>query len=112
MLEERWQDALKSFDRAIRLDPQLVKAYVKRGNAYDELGQPERAIEDYNEAIRLDPQYAEAYNNRGIACRRLVQHERAIDDYSEAIRINPQYTGRPTTTGASRTVGWASMSGL
>ena len=31
-----------------------------RGNAYTDLGEPQRAIEDNDEAIRLDPQYANA----------------------------------------------------
>ena len=48
-------------NEAIRLDPKYSAAYNNRGNACNDLGEPQRAIEDLNEAIRLNPQF-----NRGL----------------------------------------------
>ena len=49
------QRAIKDYDEAIRLQPDLATAYNNRGIAYGNLGQQQRAIVDFNEAIRMAP---------------------------------------------------------
>ena len=39
-------------------NPSIASTYTNRGNAYEDLGQYQRAIQDHDEAIRLDPQNA------------------------------------------------------
>jgi tetratricopeptide (TPR) repeat protein len=68
----------------------LASAYNNRGMAYNNLGDPRRAIEDYNEAIRLDPENSAAYSNRGRAHDDLGEYRRAIADFDEALRLNPR----------------------
>src|SRR5689334_22109772 len=46
---------------------ELALAYVSRGRAHYNLGQPERAIADYGEAIRIDPALVLAYARRAEA---------------------------------------------
>ena len=70
----------------------MDEAYYRRGLAYSNLNQYQRAIQDFDEAIRLNPRVAETYNNRGSAYNMLGQHQRALQDYNEALRIDPQYT--------------------
>ena len=94
----RPEEAIAEYDEAIRLDPQLAKAYYNRTFAYDDLGQYQRAIEDYDEAIRLDPQLAEAYANRGFAYTNLGQHQRAIQALDEELALayyNRAFGGPP-----------------
>ena len=88
----RLKEAISEFDEAIRLDSQSADAYLRRGNAYFDIGEFQRAIEDYDEAIRLDPQYAAAaYNNRGLAYyTELSEHQLAIEDFYEAARLASQ----------------------
>ena len=38
------REAIVEYNEAVKLDPQLAVAYINRGNAYDNLGQSERAI--------------------------------------------------------------------
>ena len=92
------EEAIVEYDKAIRLDPQLAKAYTNRGSAYGSLGQEQRALQDFNEAIILDPQDAIAYNGRGAAYSELGKFEKAIKDLDQAIRLDPR-TPSPTTTG-------------
>ncbi|MDO9288528.1 MAG: tetratricopeptide repeat protein, partial [Thermodesulfovibrionales bacterium] len=66
------------------LAPLFVEAYNNRGNAYDEKGQPDRAIEDYNNAITIDPNYPDSYFNRGITYTRLNKIDSAILDFQKA----------------------------
>ncbi len=65
-------------------------ALVNRGNAYDDSGEPERALADYNSAIAADRQNVDAYFNRGITYRRKKEYERAIADFNEALRLDPR----------------------
>lgn len=90
---EKYTDAEKALEylsNAIKLQPNFADAYNLRGNAYQNLGQYQRAIEDYNEALRLKSDYT-FYFNRGRACLNLGQHERAIKDLNEAIRLQPNF---------------------
>ena len=68
-----------------------AKAYYKRGLAYWNNGEYDRAIEEYTQAITLNSQYAEAYNNRGIIYKKKEEYDRAIADYTQAITLNSKY---------------------
>jgi tetratricopeptide (TPR) repeat protein len=83
--------AIQYLDDAIKLKPDLARAYNNRGNAYSDLGQDQRAIQEYNEAIRLNPDYTDAYGNRGVVYERLGQRNLAMEDYNKAILLNPNF---------------------
>ena len=87
----QYEEAIKDYDEAIRLNPEYALAYNNRGTAKSKSGQYEEAIEDFDKVIELNPKDAVAYNNRGYAKNRLGQHEEAIKDYDEAIELNPEY---------------------
>ena len=86
------ENAIKFYNEAIELNPNLYQAYYNRGLAYSVLRQYERAIQDYSKAIELNPNYFNAYNNRGNDYSNLKQYEKAIQDYSKAIELNPNYS--------------------
>ena len=86
------QEAIERYTQAIKLNPQMFRAYNNRGNAYRRKGDNDRAIADYDKAIELNPDYTRAYNNRGNAYRRKGDNDRAIADYDKAIELNPDYT--------------------
>jgi len=89
--KDDYDSAIAACDEAIKLDPNLVAAYINRGATYDSKGDYDRAISDYTEAIRLDPNLAVVYNNRGAAYVSKGDYDRAISNYNEAIRLNPNY---------------------
>ena len=69
----------------------LAFAFYRRGNAYSEKGDYDRAIPDYDQAIRLNPSHANTFSNRGVAYARKGDYDQAILDYGEAIRLNPNH---------------------
>ncbi len=81
--------SIKNCDEAIRLDPQSAEVYYKRGFAYQNMGQGERAIEDFDRAIRINPEFAMAYSNRGYAYLNKRQYDRAVVDCTKAIKLDP-----------------------
>jgi tetratricopeptide (TPR) repeat protein len=69
----------------------LAFAFYRRGNAYSEKGDYDRAIPDYDQAVRLNPSHANAFSNRGVAYAHKGDYDQAILDYAEAIRLNPNH---------------------
>jgi len=89
----RLKDALKSYDRAIDLDPSLTFAHNNRGNVFRKLGQMDKAIACYSEAIALNPDYAIAHNNRGDVLRMLRRFDEALVCFQRAQQIAPDFAG-------------------
>ena len=85
--------AVEHYTEALRLNPQLVGAYINRGNVYNSKAEHDLAIVDYNKAIQLKPHDAMAYNNRGMAYGDKGDFESAIEDFTKAIDWNPNYAG-------------------
>ena len=66
------------------------KAYNNRGNAFDLLGKPDKAIDDYSKAIELIPHYSSALFNRGHSLFQLGRIDSAILDLNRVISLKPE----------------------
>jgi len=84
-----FDEAVKDFNEAIRLDPHNATAYLYRGLAYEEEGDYPEAISDFDMALRIDPHHADTYLHRGDAYFALDDFDQSIHDYTEAIRLDP-----------------------
>jgi tetratricopeptide (TPR) repeat protein len=82
-------EAIKNYNKAIRLDPNSAWAYFDRGVAYSLKDDLDRTISDYSKAIELAPNSAFLYLKRGETFARSLEFDRAIADFSEAGRLNP-----------------------
>lgn len=87
----RYQEAIESFEQAIRLNPDFAVAYNDLGAAYLNLGRHQEAIEAYNQAISIKPDYIEPHYNLGVAYAGLGHWQEAIEAFKQAIRIKPDY---------------------
>ena len=54
-MKQKYDEAIKDYSVAIRLDPKNSFAFAQRGVARVEKQDYDRAIQDLTEAIRLDP---------------------------------------------------------
>jgi tetratricopeptide (TPR) repeat protein len=84
-------EQLRSYNEAVRLQPDFAWAFNNRGYTRYAKGDVEGALQDYNEAIRLQPNNALAFNNRGLARFAKGDVEGALQDYTEAIRLQPDF---------------------
>ena len=82
-----FNEQIRCYTEAIRLDPDLAAAYYNRGNSHSDKGDHDAAIVDYTEAIRLDPDYVAAYNNRGYIRAEKGDHDAAIKDINKSIQL-------------------------
>jgi tetratricopeptide (TPR) repeat protein len=87
----RQEEALASFEQALRLDPNHANAHNNRGNVLLQLGRQEEALASFEQALRLDPNHAGTHNNRGIVLRDLGRLKEALEAYEQALRLNPHH---------------------
>jgi tetratricopeptide (TPR) repeat protein len=80
-------NAIKSFDEAIKLNPNLPETYIKRGDAKFNLYQFKEAIKDYTYTIKLDNSSIYAYTKRAAAYEILEEKAKAQQDYQTASKI-------------------------
>jgi len=80
-----YAEAILSFDHALALKSDLVKAYQLRGRANLALQQPEPAIRDFGKVIQLRPDSAEAFVDRAAARLGQQDYQGVIADCGEAL---------------------------
>lgn len=86
----RHEEALASYDRALRLKPDYAKAFYHRGNTLLNLKRPEDALASYDRALKLKPDYADALYNCGVALQSLKRPEEAVARYDRALQLKPE----------------------
>ena len=89
--QQRYQEAVESFDHAVHLDPAYANAYGNRGNALIALRQYQRAMESFDQLILLAPDCAEAWNGRATALHGLGQYPASVESWDKAIQLKPDY---------------------
>lgn len=100
--KEEWEEALKSYQSAIRFRPRLAMAHLNMGIVLAHLGRKEEAIEVYKKCSMLDgtglkdPKNHEstqisALFNLGRLFAEESKYEDAIKVYKEAIDRMPKY---------------------
>lgn len=87
---DRHQEAINSYGKAIEIDSQHAYAYHDCGGIQWSLGRMEEAVTNYDKAIESDSKFALAYFSRAIAKHSLGQYEDAISDFNNAIELNGQ----------------------
>lgn len=81
--------AIEEYDKAIRFNPHDGETHIKRGFAYEKLGDNQRAISDYTKAIGIFPDDSELYIVRGIVYAKIGEDQKALYDYTRAIELDP-----------------------
>lgn len=83
--------ALRSFDKALKLYPEYVDAWVRKGVTLLDIGESYQAITCLNEAIRLNPHSFKACYNRGKSYLLLKYHDEAVSDFMKAVALKPKH---------------------
>ncbi|SHL08496.1 Lipoprotein NlpI, contains TPR repeats [Bradyrhizobium lablabi] len=88
-------DALKSYDAAIALDPKLPALYLDRGAVLSAKGDQDMALMDYDRATKLDESNVGGF---AVAARILKgrleasrgNFDAAVGEYEQAIKLDPK----------------------
>ncbi|XP_026739716.1 RNA polymerase II-associated protein 3-like isoform X1 [Trichoplusia ni] len=87
--QEKWDDAISCYNRAIELVRDDAIYYANRGLCFLKKDSLHLAESDCSEAIRLDPSYVKAYQRRASARERLGSLRAASRDLAEVLRLEP-----------------------
>ena len=98
---QRFKDAGKDFERAIKLDRRYSDAYNNLGVIYYLQKKQGKAIKQYQKAIDLRKDSASYYSNLGAAYFSKKEFEKAITSYNEAVQLDPDIFERTSHTGVT-----------
>ena len=87
--EDKFEEALASFESALQLDPKMTQAHFNKGLVHWNLAQLDDAISSYGEAVQLDPEYAEAHFRLGQALFGKRRIEECIAALQRAVEVDP-----------------------
>ncbi|CAH0590544.1 unnamed protein product [Chrysodeixis includens] len=87
--QEKWDDAISCYNRAIELVRDDAIYYANRGLCFLKKDSLHLAESDCSEAIRLDPTYVKAYQRRATARERLGSLRAASHDLNEVLKLEP-----------------------
>jgi tetratricopeptide (TPR) repeat protein len=88
--EQRYEDALNSFEKASQLNPNLSEAWIGKARALRQLKRYEEAIAANDQAIQIQPMNPWSWFERAYALLNLKQYREAITYYEKAIQLNPK----------------------
>ena len=83
--------ALRSYQRAIALNPQNASAYGNLANLYSQQRNRDEAIKYYQQALKIDPKLHSLYYLLGNNYLLKSQYDEAIFSFQEALKHNPTY---------------------
>jgi tetratricopeptide (TPR) repeat protein len=99
LMMQRYREAKKSFDRAIKLDHQFASAYNNRGVILYEEKKYGAAVKDYRRAIAIDNNSASFFSNLGAALFAKKEFEPAAVAYQHAVELDPDVFERTSRGG-------------
>ncbi|MDR2497352.1 MAG: AAA family ATPase [Tannerellaceae bacterium] len=85
--------AIRNFDKALKLDPTMVDAWVRKGVTLFDAGDAFAAQACFNEAVRLSPLSFKARYNRGKCLLKLKYYDEALADFDKAHARRPDHPG-------------------
>ncbi len=86
----KYEEGVREFDTAIRMDPEMADSYINRGKGLLELKQYEAARRDFEQAVNLEPQDTTGYLYLGMAYYKLGKYRDAVDINTEVIILAPR----------------------
>lgn len=88
--QNKLDEAISSFSKAINRKANWALAYQWRAATYREMGDYEAALEDYARVLELEPT-AYWFNRRGLVYEEQKEFEKAIADYTRALELEPKW---------------------
>lgn len=83
------QEAERSVEEALRINPDLPLAHNARGYGLFVEGKLDDAREEFLKALASDPNLATAWSNLGQTCAALGRYDEGLRAFREAIRLRP-----------------------
>jgi len=81
--------AIDAYIKAIEQNSRFPQVYVRRGEVFNALGQPGKAIADYKKALEIYPDYLLAHFNMAITNMKLRDTDSAVKHFGRIVELAP-----------------------
>jgi tetratricopeptide (TPR) repeat protein len=88
----KYEQAIASYEKAIRIDPDYEKAWYNKGLSLKNLGRYNESIDCFNKTIKINKDSWESFYNIGFILKELGKYDDAIKNFDNALAINPNST--------------------
>jgi tetratricopeptide (TPR) repeat protein len=99
LMMQRYKDARRAFEHAIRADQALADAYNNLGVVFYEARKYGAAVKQYEKAIAVDGGSASFYSNLGAALFSKKEFDHAVVAYQHALELDPEVFERTSRAG-------------
>lgn len=89
LTEDKPEQALETFNQVIAFKPEFAEAWNRRGDAYQFMGDEDRALADYDHVLRLNPYHFGAMESCGQIWLDRRNYRKAAEYFRRALEINP-----------------------
>lgn len=83
------EEAITTFEKALKFNPNDVKSWQGKGLALQKLERYEEAVKAYSKALTLKPDDVDLLNRKGVALAKDDKLKEAIDCWDTIIKIDP-----------------------
>jgi tetratricopeptide (TPR) repeat protein len=99
--QNRPEEAIPQFQRALELEPGHAEAANNLGNVLLQQGRWDEAMDSYRKALTLRPRYSDALNNIGLALLQKARLDEAIGHFLAALDYRPDYADAHNNLGSA-----------
>lgn len=88
---QEWEEAIKAYEAAVRVDPGFSPVYNQLGYALrnlNRLNDAEKAFRTYKELVPDEPN---PYDSHAELLMMMGKHKEAVEEYRKALAINPNF---------------------
>lgn len=90
-LGKNFDEAIRSYRRAIKIDTSYAIAVMSLGYAYSSIGEQEKAVEQMERYIRLVPDAADPRASFADILMRVGRYDEALEQYQKSLDLKPDY---------------------
>jgi tetratricopeptide (TPR) repeat protein len=95
------QQALDTYDAALKIEPKYAYLWNDKGVVLTALGKSEEAVRCLEEALSIDPTHATTWQNKADALSKLGRSEDVVGCYDEVLKIEPKSVQAWNSKGAA-----------
>ena len=91
MADEKLEEAIESFEQALRIEPDNIETLMKIGYARFHLDEHGEALRVYDRILDIDVTNPEAWNLKGLVHYEQKNYAKALDAAQKAVESDPTY---------------------
>ncbi|EMS56336.1 Heat shock protein STI [Triticum urartu] len=87
--QQKYPEAIKHYNEAIRRNPKDARVYSNRAACYTKLGAMPEGLKDAEKCIELDPTFTKGYTRKGAVQFFMKEYEKAMETYQAGLKLDP-----------------------